>query len=268
MDKKRILFIGAGRMAQAIIEGIKKTDSFDILVANSGDEERLKLVRESYGVETTTRWQEAAGRRQIIILAMPPEVHDPILDELSALVNGQLVITVAAGITPTYLEKKLPKGTPVAWIMPNTAAKIGKSMTLYALGQHVNQEHVEWTEALISGIGEYEKVTEQQVQELTAVTGSAPAFIYRVAEALEKITLESGVTQNQARKLVAQMIAGSADLLKTNEDPKTLAAEVSTPGGSTAAGLEVLDANHLEQLMIQAIEACRKKAGALSSNNK
>jgi len=123
----------------------------------------------------------------------------------------------------------------------------------------VNQELQEWIEGLICGIGEFEKVTEQQIHELTAVTSSAPAFIYRVAEALEKITLESGVSKVQARKLVANMIAGSAEMLKTNVAPAELADAVATPGGSTAAGLEVLDTNHLDHLMIDAIEACRKK---------
>jgi pyrroline-5-carboxylate reductase len=196
----------------------------------------------------------------IIFLAMPPEAHDDILAKLSESISGQLVITVAAGIGPTYLESNLPKGTPVAWVMPNSAAMLGKSMTLYALGQHVNEKLQEWIKGLISSIGEFEKVTEQQIHELTAVTSSAPAFIYRVAEALEKITLESGVSIAQARKLVAHMIAGSAEMLKTNMSPAELADTVATPGGSTAAGLEVLDTNHLDQLMIDAIEACRQKA--------
>ncbi|MBI0579194.1 pyrroline-5-carboxylate reductase [Neobacillus cucumis] len=258
-SKKNVLFIGAGRMAQALIEGLNK-NKFAILVGNNGNEERLHDVREIYDVETTDYWQQEVSMMDIIILAMPPESHDSILADLVDLVHGQLIITVAAGIGPTYLESKLPKGTAVAWVMPNTAAKLGKSMTLYALGQNVKQVQQDWIEALIYGIGEFEKVTEQQIHELTAVTGSAPAFIYRVAEALEKITMESGVSQEQARKLVANMIAGSAEMLKTNADPAELADEVATPGGSTAAGLEVLDTNHLDHLMIDAIEACRQKA--------
>ncbi|RAS86282.1 pyrroline-5-carboxylate reductase [Priestia endophytica] len=258
-NKKHVLFIGAGRMAQALIKGINKNE-FSILVGNNGNEDRLREVKETFEVETTNHWSQEIHKMDIIILAMPPESHDDILAKLSKDISGQLVITVAAGIGPTYLESRLPKGTPVSWIMPNTAAKLCKSMTLYALGQNVNQEQQGWIEALIYDIGEFEKVTEQQIHELTAVTGSAPAFIYRVAEALEKITLESGVNKDQARKLVANMIAGSAEMLKTNAAPAELADEVATPGGSTAAGLEILDTNHLDRLMIDAIEACRQKA--------
>lgn len=255
-----MLFIGAGRMAQAIIEGLKNKREFKIVVANRGNKERLDFVKDTFCVETTEYWNKEVSKANIIILAMPPEAHEPILHELANIITGQLVITVAAGIRPTYLEEILPKETPVAWVMPNTAAKLGESMTLYALGRNVNPTHAEWTEALISGIGEYEQVTEQQIIELTAITGSAPAFIYRIAEALEQITLESGVTKGQARKLVSQMIAGSAEMLKTNVDPLVLVNQVATPGGSTAAGLEVIDENHLDQLIRDAIDACREKA--------
>ena len=258
-NKKHVLFIGAGRMAQALIKGLDKNE-FDILVGNSGNEGRLREVKETFDVEITNDWSQELRKMDIIILAMPPESHDDILAKLSGTINGQFVITVAAGIDPTYLESKLPNGTPVAWVMPNSAAKLSKSMTLYALGQNVNQEQQEWIKELISNIGEFEKVTEQQIHKLTAVTASAPAFIYRIAEALEKITVESGVSKAQARKLVANMIAGSAEMLKTNVSPAELVDAVATPGGSTAAGLEVLDINQLDYLMIDAIEACRQKA--------
>jgi pyrroline-5-carboxylate reductase len=259
-ETKRVLFIGAGRMAQAIIAGLTKNNDFAITVTNSGNEERLKYVGEKYGVETIQSWTETAANMDIIVLAMPPEAHEPLLTELSEVVDGQLVLTVAAGIDPTYMESKLPKGTPVAWIMPNTAAKMGQSMSLYATGQYVNQQHIESIEPLISGIGEFEKVTQQQIHEITAITGSAPAFIYLVAEALEEMTVETGVSKEQARILVANMIAGSAEMLKTNISTQELIDEVATPGGSTAAGLEVLEAGQLKQLIQQAIDACREKA--------
>lgn len=123
----------------------------------------------------------------------------------------------------------------------------------------MNYEHIEWIEALICGIGEYEIVTEQQIYDLTAITGSAPAFVFRVAETLEEICLMSGVTQEQARKLVGQMIAGTAEMLKTNIETNELVNELATPGGSTARGLKVLEDNQLDQLMRQAINACRDK---------
>ncbi|WP_251553691.1 pyrroline-5-carboxylate reductase [Neobacillus muris] len=262
-DKKRVLFIGAGRMAQAIIEGLSNKPEFAILVSNNGNEERLEFVKNHYGVETTVNWLNNLVNMDIIFLAMPPDAHDTILNELAKQINGQLVLTVAAGIGPAYLESKLPNSTPVASIMPNTAAKLGESITLYAPGQYVNQQHVQWIESLISGIGQFERVTEKQIQELTAVTGSAPAFIYKLAGALEQMALETGITQQQARKLVSQMIAGSAEMLKTNIDTNELINQVATPGGSTAAGLELLDDHQFSTTIQQAINACRQKAAAI-----
>jgi pyrroline-5-carboxylate reductase len=257
--KKKVLFIGAGRMAQAIIAGLKDKVEFDVLVTNSGDRERLDFVRDTYSVETTMDWKSKVHAVDIIILAIPPEAHERELKALASLIERQLIITVAAGISPTYLESMLPEETPVAWIMPNTAAKIGMSMTLYSPGKHVDFEHIEWIQSLICGIGEFELVSEQQIFDLTAITGSAPAFIYRVAEALEEITLMSGVSKEQARKLVAQMIAGSAEMLKTNVSTEELVNEVATPGGSTASGLKVLEEKQLDQMIKQAIQACREK---------
>lgn len=267
IGQKRLLIIGAGRMAQAIMEGLQNKREFVLLVANNGNEERLDFVREKYGVATTDCWQREAKEMDMILLAMPPDVHELILTQLKGMISGQLVITIAGGISPSYLEAMLPAGTPVVSVLPNTAAKLGQSMTLFALGQYVSKEHRQWTETLLSGIGQYEQVSEKQMDELTAITGSAPAFIYRVAQALEKITLESGVTHEQARKLVSQMIAGSAAMLLTNTDPQSLADQVATPGGSTAAGLAVLDANRLDHLLKDAIEACRQKSRENASTN-
>ncbi|WP_042457026.1 pyrroline-5-carboxylate reductase [Neobacillus dielmonensis] len=261
--QKRVLFIGAGRMAQAIIEGLVNKTEFAITVANKGNQERLEFVKNHYGVETTEHWVNHASEMDIIFLAMPPDAHASILKELAEKIGGQLVMTVAAGISPTYMESMLPDATPVVSVMPNTAAKQGESITLYAPGQHVNQQHIQWIETLLSGIGEYEKVTEKQIEELTAITGSAPAFIYKLAGVLEQMALETGVTQQQARKLVAQMIAGSAEMLKTNIDTTELINQVATPGGSTAAGLDSLDNNQFNTSIQQAIIACRKKAAAI-----
>ncbi|WP_462413353.1 pyrroline-5-carboxylate reductase [Neobacillus sp. Marseille-QA0830] len=261
--KQHVLFIGAGRMAQAIIEGISNKSEFSILVANSGNVERLEFVRNHFGVETTDNWKNHAANMDIIFLAMPPDAHESILSDLAERINGQLVMTVAAGIGPAYMENKLPDLTPVVSVMPNTAAKLGESITLFAPGQYVNQHHLETIESLISGIGQFEKVTEKQIEDLTAITGSAPAFIYQLAGALEQMALETGITQSQARKLVAQMIAGSAEMLKTNKGTYELINQVATPGGSTAAGLELLDAHQFNTTIQQAINACREKAAAI-----
>ncbi|QTM98021.1 pyrroline-5-carboxylate reductase [Sediminibacillus dalangtanensis] len=259
-ETTRILFIGAGRMAQAIIGGLAGNQRFVITASNNGNQGRLEYVEGTYGVFVSDNWRQEVSHADIILLAMPPETHPGLLEDLAGLMDKQLVITVAAGISPSYLEEVLPEGTPAAWVMPNTAAKLGESSTLYAIGKHVDQHHKQLLEEILEGIGAFEKVTEEQLYELTAITGSAPAFIYRIAESLKNQAAAVGISEQQARKLVAQMIAGSAEMLKTGEDPAELADQVATPGGSTAAGLHLLDNHHIDQLMQQAIIACREKS--------
>ncbi len=247
-------------MAQAIIGGLVKKEEFFIWAANNGNQERLEYVRDTYQIDITRDWVYQIDNIDIVVLAMPPESHDQILKELYRYVNGQLIVTVAAGIAPSYLEDRLPVGTPTAWIMPNTAGKIGQSMTLYAPGRYAKEQHLHVIESLLAGIGLFEKVTEEQIHQLTAITGSAPAFIYKVAESLTEMAAETGISTAQARKLVSQMIFGSAAMLRTGEDPAQLTGEVATPGGSTAVGLEVLKDYHLDEMLKEAIEACRQKS--------
>lgn len=258
--KAKVLFVGAGRMAQAMISGLVKGRQFSVTVGNSQDAKKLKQVEHLFDVKGTRQWREEVSNHDVIVLAMPPDAHKEVLEELAGQINGQLVITVAAGIGPSYLEQQLPSGTPVAWAMPNTAADLGKSMTLYALGKHTGEKEQEIVEKLLSGIGAYERVTEEQLHSLTAITGSAPAFIYELAAILEKLALETGVSSDQARNMVSNMIDGAASMLKTGKDPAQLSYQVATPGGSTAAGLEVFKQHNTEELIKEAIEACREKS--------
>ncbi len=265
--KKKILFIGAGRMAEAIFSGLltyKKEYIDEIIVTNRTDEQRLINLKEKYGVTTSTKWQDEVAHVDIIILAMPPEAHKEILEDLSLWIKGQLVVTIAGGIGIQLLENILPEETPVAWIMPNTAANISQSMSLYTFGKAVKEKHRQELELVLTGIGDAELCTEQQIHDLTAITGSAPAFLYRFAEALEQSALEYGVTKDQARKLVTQMIYGSAAMLKEGHAPHELRDQVTSPGGSTAAGIEVLDQNQFTNIIEQAVIATQKKAQQLA----
>ncbi|MDX8360425.1 pyrroline-5-carboxylate reductase [Cytobacillus sp. IB215316] len=265
--KKKILFIGAGRMAEAIFSGLltyKQEYIDEIIVTNRTDEQRLFDLKEKYGVTTSAKWQDEVAHVDIIILAMPPEAHKEILEDLSLWIKGQLVVTIAGGIGIQLLENILPEETPVAWIMPNTAANISQSMSLYTFGKAVKEKHRQELELVLTGIGDAELCTEQQIHDLTAITGSAPAFLYRFAEALEQSALEYGVTKAQARKLVTQMIYGSAAMLKEGHAPDELRDQVTSPGGSTAAGIEVLDQNQFTNIIEQAVIATQKKAQQLA----
>jgi len=258
-SSNKILFIGAGRMAQAIIAGLNKM-YMTIVVSNNGDEKRLEDVEREFGVLTTDSWKEEMQDADMIVLAMPPEAHESVLKEVQLFVDQHFIVTLAAGIDTTYLEAKLPDETPTAWVMPNPAASLGKSVTLYALGKHVEEKHEKMLDVLLSSIGSSEKVTEDQVHALTPITGSGSAFIYRMADSLVKSAMDTGVTEEKARKLVADMIHGAAAMLQTGESPKKLIDQVASPNGVTAAGLEVMDDGQFDQMMQDVVTACHRRA--------
>ena len=258
-SNKKILFIGAGRMAQAIIAGLNNTD-MTIVVSNNGDAKRLEEVERKFGVLTTDSWKEEIEDADMIVLAIPPEAHESVLKEMELFVDRHFIVTLAAGIDTTYLEASLPEGTPTAWVMPNPAASLGKSVTLYTLGKHVGEQHEKMLEVLLTSIGSSEKVTEDQVHALTPITGSGSAFIYQMAASLIASAMDTGVTEGKARKLVADMIHGAAAMLQSGESPKKLIDQVASPGGVTAAGLEVMDDGQFDQMMQDVVTACHKRA--------
>ncbi|MCD8501406.1 MAG: pyrroline-5-carboxylate reductase [Bacillaceae bacterium] len=255
-----ILFIGAGRMAEAIISGLTKQNNVTIVVTNKSDDSKLLRLKEKYRVHTSNDWKQHVTESDVILLASPPSTQEKILTELSSIISKQLVITIAAGIDPTFMEEKLPEGTPVCWIMPNTAAQIGQSISTFTCGQYVNEKHREAIKMILTSIGDYEELSEEQVHDLTAITGSAPAFLYAFAEALESSAQQYGMAKDQARKLVTKMIAGSAAMLEAGYSPQELREQVTTPGGSTAAGLDVLYGANFEELIQQAVIATNKHA--------
>ncbi len=167
-------------------------------------------------------WKASISNSDVILLAVPPAAHVALFAEISTYLENQLVITVAAGIDPATMEAHLPEGTPVCWMMPNTAALVQKSMTSFACGKNVDQSHRAVIVEILQAIREYEELTEEKVHNLTAITGSAPAFLYLFSEALEEAAISYGVTKRQAQYLVTKMIAGSAAMLDTGTPVETL----------------------------------------------
>ncbi|ARK28994.1 Pyrroline-5-carboxylate reductase [Halalkalibacter krulwichiae] len=262
MKDIHILFIGAGRMAEAIFSGIlQKEKDIHITVSNEKDVQRLKSLKEQYEINTTTDWLSVLHEVDVVLLACPPSAHDEVLTKMNTHIrSNQFVITVAAGIGPSTLERYLTDKTPVAWLMPNTAADVGKSMSIYAFGKHVKNEHVVHFNKIVSAIGASEQLSEQQVHDLTAITGSAPAFLYHFIESLEDSAHTYGITKKQARKLVTEMIIGSAAMLDKHRDPMKLRDQVTSPGGATAAGLSLLAENQFATLINKAVQATNERA--------
>jgi len=250
-------------MAEAIIAGIK-ANSYDqvnsIYVANQKNIERLQELAIKYQVKPINKLEDMVEKVDMIVLAMPPSEHEEVLRKLKPIITSQFVVTVAAGISPSYMENLLPKGTAVGWIMPNTAAMVGHSISLYTYGTSVSEHNYLQMELLVKSIGTSQYCTEEEIHDLTAVTGSAPAFLYLFVESLIEQTEKYGVSKDTAEKLVKEMVIGSAEMLKGNMSPKELREQVTTPGGATEAGLNVLRNRKFHESLQEAIIATNKKA--------
>ncbi|GAE26358.1 pyrroline-5-carboxylate reductase [Halalkalibacter wakoensis JCM 9140] len=268
MKQEHILFIGAGRMAEAILAGMVQTElNMKITVSNQQDTKRLHQLQNQYAVESTEDWRHTVEHADVILLACPPSEHPNVLTSLNPLLTGsQLVMTVAAGIGPSVLESSLPDGTATAWLMPNTSADVQKSMSIYSYGQYVTSEQKLIFEKIVSSIGPSEELSEQQVHQMTAVTGSAPAFLYYFVEALEEAAASYGISNEQARKLVIEMVIGSAAMLDKHRDPEKLRYQVTSPGGATAAGIESLQKDDFTNSLIRAVHATNHRAKELGSS--
>lgn len=263
MSKPSILFIGAGRMAEAIISGLHKNSYNQInnvFITNRTNPERLQKLSELYGAIQTQDWLETLQEVEIVVLAIPPQAHESVLDQLKDVVTNQFIITIAAGIDPTFLEARLPADTAVGWIMPNTAAQVGHSISLYTFGIAVTEKNKQLMNLIVNSIGSSQLCTEADIHCLTAVTGSAPAFMYQFVESLIVETEKLGVSNEVAHKLVTEMVNGSVEMLKTGKSPIELRDQVATPGGATEAGLEVLKESGLDSMIQNAIIVTNKKA--------
>lgn len=248
-------------MAESIISGLVQSPNVkNIYVSNYKNKEKLIYLQEKYQIIPTFNWKEEIEKADMVVLAMPPEAHMDLLHEMKPFIHNHFIVTIAAGIGPSFLEEHLPESTPAAWVMPNTASEIGESMSLVAYGKAVLQNHKNMLKQVLDAIGEAEECTEEQVHQLTAITGSAPAFLYAFSESLIDQAESYGVSRETAVMLVSQMLAGSSSMLKKKLAPKELREQVTTPGGATAEGIRVLKEGGFDELIKRAVIATNKKA--------
>ncbi|MFW5420553.1 pyrroline-5-carboxylate reductase [Nocardiopsis sp. CNT-189] len=261
-----IAIIGAGKMGEALLAGLLATghDPADVLVTEPREEHAAEL-RERYGVETAGA-AEAARRARTLLLAIKPQDMVELLDAVAPhLGEGRLVVSVAAGITTSVLEKHLGDGVAVVRAMPNTPALVGKGMTAVAAGRTTTAEQMDHAERLLSAVGEVVRVDERHMDTVTAISGSGPAYFYFIAETMIEAGVAMGMPRATAQRLVDQTIAGASAMLnESGEHPVVLREAVTSPGGTTAAAVRELERHGVRTAFTDAIEAARDRSRALS----
>lgn len=245
LKNKNIIFLGAGSMAEAMISGIvngNKVPKKQILVSNKSNKARLKELEAGYGIKGVSREDVSLGEMDIIFLAMKPKDAEAVLLSIKdKLQPHQLVISVLAGITTSFMEHHLQKGQQVIRVMPNTSSMIGESATAISIGTATERNQVDDAKELLSCIGKVFEIEENQMDIFTGIAGSGPAYFYYLMEHMEKAGKEGGLDTETTREVMAQTILGAAKMiLEQEESPTQLRENVTSPNGTTAAGLAAL----------------------------
>lgn len=285
----RIAIIGGGSMGEALLSGLLRSGRQvkDLVVAERVPE-RAKYLADTYSVRVTSTLADAVDNATFIVVAVKPADVEPVMTEATKAVSAaegdgaeQVFVTVAAGITIGFFESKLPAGTPVVRAMPNAPAVVGAGVTALAKGRFVSAPQLEEVTALFDAVGGVLTVPEWQMDAVTALAGSGPAYFFLMVEALVDAGVAAGLSRGMATDLAAQTMAGSAALLLERLDREPgpadseamgkqadataaqLRAMVTSPGGTTAAALRELERGGLRAAVDAAVQAAKTRSEQL-----
>ncbi|MFC4402312.1 pyrroline-5-carboxylate reductase [Gracilibacillus xinjiangensis] len=269
--KQTITFLGAGSMAEAIIAGMTGNNvvpSQQITATNHSNEERLAELAGKYHIQITPNKQAAIEKSDVIILAMKPKDIKTATEEIRGwLSEEQVVISLLAGISTSFIEKQLDTNNPVIRVMPNTSATIGLSATTITGGRFAASDHLMLVETLMQSVGTTALIKEEEMDAFTALAGSAPAFYYYMVEAMEQFAAAKGLDIEVAKPLMTQTIKGVAEMLETSPDsPKVLREKITSPGGTTEAGLKALELHDFQEAVIACLHQATDKSAELRKN--
>lgn len=264
---KTIAFLGAGNMAGALLRGLlaQKIAAPSEVLCTDVREERLAELAAKYGVTTLSSNREATQRADVVVLATKPQAFDRLLPEVGAALRPQtLVLSIAAGVTCQAIEGHLPAGARVVRAMPNTPAIVDAGATGLARGSHASADDIALARRLFDGVGISVVLDESLIDAVTGLSGSGPAYIFLIIEALSDAGVKVGLHRDSAQLLAAQTVLGSAKLLlETGEHPGRLKDMVTSPGGTAIAGLHTLEAGGLRTTLINAVETATARAKTL-----
>ena len=269
LTNKTIAFLGAGNIARALIGGLIRGGNVrpDQIWATRRNPYALEeLARMFPGMHTTTANAKAAKVTDIVVLSVKPQSITEVLEDIRQVVTPQTqIVSILAGITSASICKMLGQNLPVVRAMPNTPALVDAAATAIAAGTHAQQEHWDVAGEIFKAVGLVEKVPEYLMDAVTGLSGSGPAYIYMVIEALTDGGVNQGIPRSVASKLAVQTVYGAAKMMiETEKHPAILRDEVTTPGGTTMAAIADLERNGLRTMFINAVGAATERAHALS----
>ncbi|KRF16819.1 pyrroline-5-carboxylate reductase [Nocardioides sp. Soil797] len=229
---------------------------------------RARELEEKYAVTVVSN-VESAEKAETLALVVKPQDMGTVLDEISPhLRPGQLVVSLAAGITTAFIEARIPDGIAVVRVMPNTPALVDEGMFAISPGSHCDDEHLSVAEQLLGATGQVLRIPEKQQDAVTAISGSGPAYIFYVVESMVEAGVHLGLPRATATELVIQTLFGSAKMLRdTGTHPTVLREQVTSPAGTTAAAIRELEVHKVRAAFLSAMEAARDRSQALAEGS-
>lgn len=267
MNKTKIGFIGAGNMGKAIIKGLLNSNfiSRDNIMASEISAQAAEKVSSELNITVFTNNRELVQNTDIIVLCVKPYLVKSVIEDIKdCIIENKLIVSIAAGISTDFIEKTLEINIPVIRVMPNTPALVGEGMSAVCRGKFVSNEQMNYVLELFSKVGRSIEVQEKFINTVTGISGSGPAFMYTIIEALADGGVKLGLPKNTAIELAAQTALGAAKMvLETGKHPSVLKDEVTTPGGTTIAGLMVMEENKVRSALSKTVIETARVAGEL-----
>jgi len=263
----KVAFLGVGAMGGALSRGVISAGFLpaEDIIAYDPDPARLRELGASTGCRTALAAAEAVKQADAMVICVKPAVIGALLDEIAPAVRPeQLVISIAAGVRVASIESALPKGVPVVRVMPNTPAMVGEGMAAIAPSHQVSAQQRDFALGLMQSVGEAVVVDEKLMDAVTGLSGSGPAFVYIIIEALSDAGVSVGLPRDISTKLAAQTVLGSAKMvMQTGRHTGQLKDQVTSPGGTTIAGCAELERGGLRAALYNAVQAATRKSAEL-----
>lgn len=272
LSGKKYAFVGAGNMADALVRGLLASGAVspqDVTISGRR-REKTEATAKRLGVQLATDNAQCVRGADVVVLCVKPQVLLQVIESVGrGIAPEALVVSVAAGITTSAIERFVHPGQAVVRAMPNTAAIVREGATAVAGGAHATEAHMDVARAFFANVGRVVSVDEVHMDAVTGLSGSGPAYIFLIIDALADAGVKVGLSRDVALELAAQTVMGSAKLLLVSgEHPGRLKDQVTSPGGTAIAGLHTLEAGGLRTTLINAVETATRRAKELGEATK
>jgi len=269
--QQKTVVLGIGKMAGALVRGwvSSKLIPASKIIGIRSDASKIKQTASQLKIKVTTDAVASLKGAQIVVLGVKPQKIKEVLGQVgSSIPKKALVVSIAAGVSTEQIEKLLPQGCPVVRVMPNTPSLLNAGMAAVAGGKRAKSAQVKLVLKLFAAVGKSIEVKEDQMDWLTAVSGSGPAYIFHMIEAMTAAGVKGGLNEKVALELVAQTVFGAARMVQeTGKSPEELRVQVTSPGGTTQAALEKMTELGFKDLIEKAMTAAAKRSEELRKLN-